>query len=316
LIVRQSSVRILSLAVEEAGLEAVGELPHLTLRVARMRFSATAEARFPAFPGSAWRGAFGQALKRLVCVMQERPCEGCPLQATCIFPAMFGGEPSPDVPAPRRLASAPPPFALRPPPRGPTRLADGSVIDLETTLIGRGTRWRAYVDRALEDAAARGIGPDRVPLRLERIVEIEPAPPTWPRDGALRLSLLTPVRLKRDGRHVGPAAFRPVDLLMAMVRRTGALGLLQDRGMLDEDPRALRAAAEMLRWRHLDVRWQDTVRRSTRQDAVLRMGGLVGEAVLDTAALAPFRTILSLAPWIGVGAGVTMGLGQVRVEAA
>lgn len=297
-------------------MDSVNEPPAQPLRVARMRFTATSEGRLPAFPGSAWRGAFGQALKRLVCVMRQRPCEGCPLQATCIFPAMFAGEPSPDVAAPRRLASAPAPFVLRPPPNGPTRLAEGTPIELETTLIGRGTRWRAYVDRALLEAAAHGIGPDRVPLRLERIVEIEPAPPCWPRNGDLRLTLLTPVRLKRDGRHVGATAFRPVDLLMALVRRTGALGLLQSGARLDADPRALRAVAETLPWRHLDVRWQDTVRRSTRQDAVLRMGGLVGEAVLDTTALAPFRAMLALAPWIGVGAGVTMGLGQIRVEPA
>lgn len=103
---------------------------------------------------------------------------------------------------------------------------------------------------------------------------------------------------------------------MALVRRTGALDRLQDGAGLGLDARACRSAAEALDWRHLDVRWQDTVRRSSRQGAVLRIGSLVGEALLDAGALRPFRPMLAAAPWIGVGAGVTMGLGQVRIEAA
>ena len=290
--------------------------PPLALSVARLRFRASSEGRLPAFPGSAWRGAFGWALKRLVCVMRQRPCEGCPLQATCLFPALFAGEPAPDSAVPRRLARAPAPFALRPPPAGPTRVGPGDPVALETTLIGRGTRWRAYVVRALQEAGAHGLGADRVRLALERVEEIEPAPPAWSDHGALRLRFVTPLRLKRDGRHVGPQAFRPADVLMALVRRTGALDRLQEGARMALDPRACRSAAEALGWRHLDVRWQDTVRRSSRQDAVLRMGGLVGEAVLDARPVRAFRPVLAAAPWIGVGAGVTMGLGQVRIEAA
>lgn len=101
--------------------------------------------------------------------MRQRPCAGCPLQATCIFPALFAGEPAPDSAVPRRLATAPAPFALSPPPAGPTRLAPGDPVALEATLIGRGTRWRAYVLRALQEAGANGLGADRVRLTLERI---------------------------------------------------------------------------------------------------------------------------------------------------
>lgn len=289
--------------------------PH-GLRVVRLQFRAAGAGRLPAFPGSAWRGAFGWALKRLVCVMRQRPCDGCPLQATCIFPALFAGEPAPDSAVPRRLARAPAPFALRPPPAGPTRVEPGDPVALEATLIGRGTRWRAYVVRALQEAGANGLGPDRVRLALDEVEEVDPVPPAWSDQGAVRLRLLTPLRLKRDGRHVGPQAFRPADFLMALVRRAGALDLLQEGARLVADPSGCRSAAQALGWRHLDVRWQDTVRRSSRQDVVLRIGGLVGEAVLDARALRPFRPMLAAAPWIGVGAGVTMGLGQVRVEAA
>jgi hypothetical protein len=56
----------------------------LPLRRTRLVLVACGAGRFPAFPGSAWRGAFGHALKRTVCVMRLRPCAGCPLERSCI----------------------------------------------------------------------------------------------------------------------------------------------------------------------------------------------------------------------------------------
>jgi hypothetical protein len=42
------------------------------------------------YPGSAWRGAFGHALKRIVCAMRLRPCHGCALSDVCVHTAFFG----------------------------------------------------------------------------------------------------------------------------------------------------------------------------------------------------------------------------------
>lgn len=39
----------------------------------------------PAYAGSAWRGAFGHALKRLVCVTREPACPPCPERLTLRF---------------------------------------------------------------------------------------------------------------------------------------------------------------------------------------------------------------------------------------
>ena len=50
--------------------------------------------------------------------------------------------------------------------------------------------------------------------------------------------------------------------------------------------------------------------------AVLQMGGLVGHVVLDAAAAAPFLQFLRLAPWIGIGKGAAMVLGQVAAGTA
>jgi probable addiction module antidote protein len=41
------------------------------------------------FPGAAWRGAFGYALKRTVCIMRPRVCPGCPFERSCAYPYIF-----------------------------------------------------------------------------------------------------------------------------------------------------------------------------------------------------------------------------------
>jgi CRISPR-associated endoribonuclease Cas6 len=65
-----------------------------------------------------------------------------------------------------------------------------------------------------------------------------------------------------------------------------------------------------------DVRWVEWARWSGRQQALLKMGGLVGALSLRLAGLEPFWPFLALAPWVHVGKGATMGLGAMRVTAA
>lgn len=141
-----------------------------------------------------------------------------------------------------------------------------------------------------------------------------PAPP--PADRAILVRLVTPLRLRRDGHLVTPEAFAPGDLLMALLRRVSMLGAFHDVAPLALDFVALKELAGATRWARRAVRWHETRRYSSRQEALLAMGGLVGEVVLEPAPLGPFRELLAVAPWIGVGKGASMGLGQVRLEAA
>lgn len=127
------------------------------------RFRAATEGRLPAFAGSAWRGAFGHALKRAVCVMRLRPCDGCPLERSCLYPTLFHAAPDPAAARLSRLRSIAQPYVLMPPPDGPRRLRPGDAVELAVTLVGWAIGQRAYVQRALERAAG-GLGPDRLRL--------------------------------------------------------------------------------------------------------------------------------------------------------
>ena len=57
----------------------------------------------------------------------------------------------------------------------------------------------------------------------------------------------------------------------------------------------------------------DSERYSARQDAKLKMGGVVGEAVYE-GDLEPFAPLLSLGEVLHVGKGTGLGLGRYRID--
>ena len=78
----------------------------------RLRYARRAESRFPAFAGSAWRGAFGHALKRTVCVTRLRQCPDCLLYRSCVYPYIFETPPPLHAAKMRRYTAAPHPFVI------------------------------------------------------------------------------------------------------------------------------------------------------------------------------------------------------------
>jgi hypothetical protein len=85
---------------------------------------------------------------------------------------------------------------------------------------------------------------------------------------------------------------------------------------LDIDYRALKERAEAAEFAETARRWVEWARYSGRQQALLRMGGLLGSLSLPLAGLEPFGPFLALTPWVHLGKGATMGLGAMRVTAA
>ncbi|MEK0085280.1 CRISPR system precrRNA processing endoribonuclease RAMP protein Cas6 [Benzoatithermus flavus] len=232
----------------------------------------------------------------------------------------------------RRYDRVPHPYVLQPAMGQKPRLEPSDAIELDVTLIGHAAGYIAYVVRALQDAAATGIGPDRLVLDLEHVapvpvtaaslsadpgerrgglcVQALPAlPPPCPKQ--VRVELLTPLRVQRDGHLVGPETFTPGDLLRNLVRRVSMLRQFFTDRPLEADFVALKELGLGLRARHAALRWVDLVRRSSRQDTVMRMGGIVGRFELDLTGAEPLWPYLWLGQWIGAGKGATMGLGRI-----
>lgn len=275
-----------------------------------LSFEAARPWAAPEFAGSMLRGAFGHALRRLACVMRLRACDGCPLEHACVYTTLFETRPTPGAGVMTRYERAPHPFVFvvgldEPPSPGPARLQAG------LRLFGEATRAAPFALRALEEAAAGGLGPARTSFRLT-VAPQDPAdaPAPWPRH--VRLRFVTPLRMKRDGRLVTPEALTAPDLIMALVRRLGLLMGFFGGGTAGLDFRALKAAAAEARLADADLAWRDLARRSARQAARLGIGGVTGTATLDLGPDPALARLMAWSPVLHVGKGASMGLGRVE----
>lgn len=287
------------------------------------------------FAGNHWRGALGHALRASACLSGAPSCEGCPLRQRCEYAYLFETPAPPEAAKMRRYTEVPHPYVLRELPAAPA----GADVALEFTLLGRAVGRHALVCAALARAAQQppGIGgrslrlldiqhapadatpPDQAawqPLAQGTLPRVEPAPwPAPPPAGTrLRIRLLTPLRVKHEGRPVPPAEFRFADLFGVLLRRLSMLTAFHTDAPLETDFRGLMDTARALP-AQADLQWVDLQRHSARQRASMKLGGVVGTLALPAEAdLAPFWPCLWLGQFTHAGAATSMGLGCLRLE--
>lgn len=311
----------------------VPAIPYLRLRAT---LEAEQPASLPPFQGSMLRGAFGHALRRTVCVMgPEQPCASCLLRHACsytrIFEPYIQGEPPPFL---RGIDQAVRPYVFEPLDGG-GRWEPGEALRFDLLLFGQAVDLQAYAFLAIERMARAGLGAGRPGFRLVRLEAVEPdgaarplftagsppatvpAPPSTPQTtslppGPVALRLKTPLRIKARDRLNGHPSFR--DLVFNMLRRVLELAHFHVPGAaIDWNFRALLDQASRVRIAGADLRWHDWERWSQRQQASMKLGGLVGRMVLD-GDLQPFAELLRTAEIVHVGKGATFGLGKMVVE--
>jgi hypothetical protein len=278
-------------------------------------FRARAPMRLPGYMGSAWRGGFGRALKRAVCVTGLPVCQGCRFEHGCVYPYLFETAPGGEGGILAGYDRVPNPFVLAPPWEEGRLLPAGGETGLRLILIGRAIEHAAFARQAVIEAGLRGLGPDRGALDLVVVDAVGPLPPA-PCPEGVAIALSTPLRLVEAGRLVGGAALRPRHLLLALLRRVSTLA--ERHG----PHRSTSITARSRNRRRRPSSPPPTCAGSSghvgraASKALLRMGGLVGALSLRLAGLEPFWPFLALAPWVHVGKGATMGLGAMRVTPA
>ena len=293
-----------------------------------LEFSASQDGELPAFPGSAIRGAFGHALKRLVCVMRNRPCEGCPLEFSCLYTTLFETRAHPaDGPAAVRDIRPPHPFVLKVEFLARRRIHKGDTLRFGLNLYGTAVSASPFVLRAMEEAGERGFGRNRLSFRLEGIRQAGPQDDWSPgraypvpaiRDApqasgiSCRWHFATPLRLRSGGRPVDDRRLTPADLAMPVLRRLDLLVRhYGNPGQLRFQPDMKRRAG-LLRFTHCELKWKRLQRYSSRQSTTHSVSGLMGDVGLDCSAVPEWGPILAWAPVIHVGKATSMGLGRVE----
>lgn len=291
----------------------------------------------PEYIGSAMRGAFGHALKKAVCVTRLERCEGCMLYRSCPYSYIFETPPPLSTRKMRLYNAAPHPFVFEVP-FSRDAVPEAENLNVGFTLFGRSARFLPYVLYALEEAGKRGIGGNRIPVRLDVVEQrvdwmsedwkvifrpgesIEPLIPFIPQappvPGNITLHFETPLRLRREERNVSPEDFRFADLFVTLMRRISMLTYFHTDSPHETDFSQLAARAREAEFAAKDLGWYDWTRYSSRQKTTMQMGGLMGTVQLDSPGLEPFWPYLWLGQWTHVGKATSMGLGRFRINAA
>ena len=269
----------------------------------------------PDFPGSAWRGALGHALKKTVCVVRGTPCQECLLKASCAYSYVFETPPPGNAEKMRKYNAAPHPFVLRMP---VSDRAGERHYPLQMLLFGHGQRFFPYLVHALQKAGEDGIGGCRQSFTLQRIEQMQPdgtaatvysqgklqdlQPPRCPEipemPDAITMRLLTPLRIRHDGRNITPDNFTFAALFGNLLRRISMLTYFHTDTPLDVDFAGLMQKARAVPVSTRDLHWYDWKRYSSRQKTEMRMGGLLGAMQLDLREMGDFWPYLWLGQWI------------------
>ncbi len=300
--------------------------PFLPIGQYRALFTSVAAPRFSDFPGNAWRGALGHALKRSVCVTRQPQCHDCLLYRSCLYPYFWDTPPHLGAQKMRKYETAPHPFVLE--------AEEAEALSLGFTLIGQANRHLPVFIHALTQAAS---GPRGVSGNVLELVSVEQAacvggddwrgifapgqalvalpvhtPAIPPVPATCVVELLTPLRVKREGRHAGPSDFTFADLFGNLLRRISMLTYFHTETPLETDFKVLMDAARQVVARG-ELEWLEHSRYSKRQQTQMQLGGVVGRLTLEEAELAPFWPYLWLGQFTHAGNGATMGLGRYRI---
>ena len=134
-----------------------------TFRLARFRFTVCAKEhiRFPSYKGSAFRGGFGYAFKRVVCVIKGKECDDCLLKQKCIYSYIFETPPPQDTEILRLYPKVPHPFVIEPPITEKQTFEPGETFSFHLILIGNAIDYLPYFIYTFTELGKQGIGQGR-----------------------------------------------------------------------------------------------------------------------------------------------------------
>ncbi len=281
----------------------------LPYRVLVLRARVLRPITLPAFPGSALRGVFGHALRRLACLTQAPTCKDCLLRSRCTYARVF--EPQPPEGARRLYSQVPAGFVLAPP-VGLRPLESGELLEFGLTLVGAGLSDAPLVLAAWRDALMLGLGPSKGTATLDQVIDC-PVPDAGPAPSQVTLRFITPTYIKRGGQPLGPDQLTGAAVLRAAVRRVGDLLELQDNQHATIDFASLGAAADRVRVKAAALAWADIERWSNRHHRHMSFRGVVGrlDVAGDLDMLWPF---LFAGQYLHVGGKTSFGLGRYLLQ--
>ena len=298
----------------------------------RLHFQARQQLRLPPYKGSTFRGAFGIAFKRAVCIVQHGDCARCLVRAQCVYPYIF------DTPVDnaqgifRGYQNAPHPYVIEPPLETKTDYAPGDGFAIGLTLIGKALDYVPYFIYAFQRLGETGVGRGRGKCDLI-LGEALDADGSWqsvydgqsemlqrdvprlraidvmprPMGSRVRLSFVTPTQLKAD--RVLQRGLNFSVLIRALLRRYSALSAFHGDGPPDLNYGDWIAHAKGVQTADHNLTWRTWERYSNRKNRRMQVSGFTGDVAFE-GDLERFHLLLALGMPVHVGKWTSFGMGQ------
>ena len=132
-------------------------------------------------------------------------------------------------------------------------------------------------------------------------------------EGSLRVRFVTPMRLKHKGRYVGKADRRDGLRFSVFLDRLYERLVLLDHFHCGGSGHRQPLDSADVRIVQPRLRWWDWTRYSARQDTRMKLGGLVGDMLIE-GPWTPYWPLLWMGQHVHVGKATAFGLGRYRVE--
>lgn len=321
----------------------------MIIKYQKLNFTLRARDRIflPPYKGSTFRGGFGNAFKRVVCIFRNKDCRDCPIVRECSYAYIF------ETPAPEGSAffnmdkyeTIPHPFVIEPPEETRQLYEPGSEISFVLILIGKAIDYLPYFIMAFEYLGELGIGQGRGKYELVKVeIMREPVydgktrilkPPaykmieipendfpdqSWALGGEesgcrdeeeLQLELKTPVRIKYRREFATKLEFHI--LITNLMRRLALLNFYHGENKEPEwGHKKLIEIARTVRLEKNEAKWSDWERYSHRQKVRMKLGGLVGRVVYR-GQISGFMPMLRAGEIFHLGKGTSFGLGKYQI---
>lgn len=309
---------------------------------AKFRFTLRAEEdmALPAYKGAVFRGGFGYAFKKIVCIQRSRKeCADCLLRRSCVYSYIFETAPPENAKVLRLYKAIPHPFVIEPPLDDARVIKENGRLTFNLILIGKAVDYLPYFILTFAELGKQGMGRNRSKFLLEKVENVglngtgktvftseeEILQNDFPLLNAAQLNhaeksngksrieieFLTPFRVRFDGKITDDIKFHII--FRNLMRRVSSLLYFHCGREMDCDYKAYIEYAEKVETASNNLQWFDWERYSTRQKQKMTLGGVLGQVKYE-GNLEPFLPFLKLGEYVHVGKGTSFGLGKYQIK--
>jgi hypothetical protein len=272
------------------------------MKLSKFRFILKPEQELilPPYKGSTFRGGFGHAFRRAVCMENNDACVNCTTRFNCVYTYVFDTSILQEIERGERF---PHPFIIEPPLETKQYYRIDDRIDFNLILVGRAIDYFPYFIVAFEEMGRTGIGKNRGRFSVEKVISVYEGKEIAVYDGDSHFKDDYPViesfKLVYEAAKLN---YHRLTLHFLTPSRIKYNGKLTINITFDN-------AKNNVRTIHSDLVWHDWERYSQRQNTRMKMGGFIGKITFE-GELCEFMPFIKLGEYLHIGKETVFGLGK------